>query len=58
LRWRITFNGALASPADVQRFRLEAEAIAQLDHANIVPVYEVGEQEGLHYLSMKLVEGR
>src|SRR5262249_54417521 len=54
---KMLLNGAWASPADVQRFRLEAEAIAQLDHPNIIPVYEVGVQEGLHYFSMKLVEG-
>ena len=54
---KMLLNGAWASPTDVQRFRLEAEAIAHLDHANIIPVYEVGVQEGLHYFSMKLVEG-
>src|SRR5262249_3669913 len=54
---KMLLNGAWASPAEVQRFRLEAEAIAQLDHPNIIPVYEVGVQEGLHYFSMKLVEG-
>ncbi len=54
---KMILSGQLATPAEVQRFRIEAEAAAKLDHPNIVPIYEIGEYEGQHYFSMKLVEG-
>ncbi len=48
----------LASPKAVERFHTEAEAAANLDHPNIVPIYETSQIEGRHYFSMKLIEGQ
>ncbi len=50
--------GRLANEQDVQRFQVEAQAAAGLQHPNIVSIHEVGQHEGWHYFSMDYVEGR
>src|SRR4051812_4331359 len=47
-----------SSPTALQRFRREAEAVAQATHANIVQVYAIGDQDGIAYMAMEYVEGR
>src|SRR5205823_328198 len=49
--------GLWAGDDEVRRFRNEAEAVANLDHPRIVTIHEVGQFQGHHYFSMRLVEG-
>src|ERR1051325_10814065 len=56
--FKMILSGQFASQADVDRFHVEAEAAAGLDHPNIVPIYEVGAFEGSHFFTMKLIDGR
>jgi WD40 repeat protein/tRNA A-37 threonylcarbamoyl transferase component Bud32 len=55
---KMILAGNLAGEAEIQRFYLEAEAAANLDHPSIVPIFEVGQHEGQHYFSMGFVEGQ
>ena len=49
---------AVLDPKQLQRFKNEALAAAHLHHANIVPVYGVGCERGVHYYAMQYVEGQ
>ncbi len=50
-------HGSAAQLEERQRFAAEAEAVARIQHPNIVNVFEVGEAEGRPYLSLEYVEG-
>jgi serine/threonine protein kinase/tetratricopeptide (TPR) repeat protein len=45
-------------PRQLQRFKNEAQAAANLHHTNIVPVYATGCERGVHYYAMQFIEGR
>lgn len=49
---------AVLDPRQVARFQNEAQAAASLHHPNIVPVYGVGCERGVHYYSMQLIKGQ
>ena len=42
----------------IRRFNVESQAAACLSHQNIVQIYDVGEEDGIHYIVMELLEGR
>jgi serine/threonine protein kinase/WD40 repeat protein len=48
---------ALLDPRQLGRFQREARAAARLHHTNIVPVFGVGEENGLHYYVMQFIPG-
>src|SRR5262249_32890524 len=48
---------ALLDPRQLGRFQREARSAARLHHTNIVPVFGVGEQDGLHYYVMQFIPG-
>lgn len=50
--------GAFATAAVLRRFKMEAEAAAHVEHAGIVPIYEVGQYLGEHYYTVRYVDGQ
>ena len=54
---KVLLAGPHASPEMVSRFQREARAAAKLKHPCIVPIYDIGSEEGHHYFAMEFIEG-
>jgi tetratricopeptide (TPR) repeat protein len=54
---KMILSGSHAGAQDLLRFRTEAEAVARLQHPNVVQIYEIGEQEGWPYFSLEFCAG-
>jgi formylglycine-generating enzyme required for sulfatase activity len=54
---KMVLHGDYAQPQELLRFRGEAEMIARLSHANIVPIYEVGQHDSRPFFAMEFLEG-
>ena len=54
---KMILSGGHASRTEIVRFRTEAEAVARLQHPNIVQVFEIGEHRGLPFFSLEFVDG-
>ncbi len=55
---KILPSAAHLNPKHLERFRYEAMSAARLHHHGIVPVFEVGERDGLHYYAMQFIQGQ
>jgi hypothetical protein len=49
---------AILDPRQIKRFKSESLAAAQLHHTNIVPIFSVGNERGIHYYAMQYIEGQ
>src|ERR1700736_6746581 len=54
---KMILAGGHAGAADLARFRTEAEAIARLQHPNIIQIHEIGDHDGLPYFSLEFCSG-
>lgn len=54
---KMILSGSMAGKAELARFQAEAEAVAAIDHPNIVKIYEVGDYEGKPFFSLEFVTG-
>ena len=50
-------QAAMLDTKQIARFRNEAQALGQIEHPHIVPIYSVGQDRGTHFFAMRLIEG-
>ena len=50
--------GVVADREAMQRFQREAETVARLHHTNVVPIFAVGSEQGVHFYAMQFIDGR
>jgi serine/threonine protein kinase len=55
---KVLSTPALLNPTHLEQFRLEARAAARLHHTHIVPVFGVGEHNGVHFYAMQFIQGQ
>jgi serine/threonine protein kinase len=55
---KVLLPGLVNDPGYMERFHLEARAIAKLRHPNIVTVYDEGNEQGVHFIAMEFLEGK
>ncbi len=54
---KMILAGRFATEVEIQRFRVEAQAAARLDHVNIVPIFSVGDDDSHPYFAMAYIDG-
>ncbi len=54
---KMILSAGRASKIEIARFRIEAEAVAKLDHPNILKIYDIGELDNLPFFSLEFVSG-
>ena len=54
---KVVLTAGHAGRSECARFVVEAETVARLKHPHIVPIYEIGEEDGLPFLALEFVEG-
>ena len=54
---KVLSGTAALDPLKLQRFRIETQAVAQLHHPHIVPIFAVGSERGTHHYAMQYIEG-